>query len=108
MSPSFLPQGTSSLESSNTALSEQVKKLEEALAAERKKAIDAKDEALNRSKSIADMQSHVVENNMSKDEVSDLKEQIQRMEAQLKENELDSVFLTSENDSNKKVVVYFN
>ena len=38
-----------------------------------------------------------------KDEIQQLNEQIQRMESQLKEAELDSVFLTSENDSNKKV-----
>ncbi len=65
--------------------------------------MDAKDEALRLSKAIMEMQPQLAEIDAKKDEIQQLNEQIQRMESQLKEAELDSVFLTSENDNNKKV-----
>ena len=75
------------MEKSQASLSGQVKRLEEALAAEKRKTLDAKDEALQLSKSLAEMQPHMVENNMRKDEIDRLTKQIKQLESKLKETE---------------------
>ena len=97
-------QAAADLEKLKASLSEQVKKLELAVTAESKKLLDAKDEALKLSKSLAEIQPHIAENKLRKDEVDRLVEKVKQLESQLKEAELDSVFLNSENDSNKKVL----
>ena len=75
------------MKESQTSLSEQVKKLEEAVDAEKKKTLEAKDEALQLSKSLAEMQPHVVENNMRKEEIDRLTKQTKQLESQLKTTE---------------------
>ena len=75
------------MEKLQASLSDQVKRLEEAVAAEKKKTLDAKDEALQLSKSLAEMQPHMVENNMRKDEIDRLTKQTKQLESKLKETE---------------------
>ena len=75
------------MKESQTSLSEQVKKLEEVVDAGKKKTLEAKDEALQLSKSLAEMQPHVVENNMRKEEIDRLTKQTKQLESQLKTTE---------------------
>ena len=92
------------MEKSQASLSDQVKRLEEAVAAEKKKTLDAKDEALQLSKTLAEMQPHMVENNMRKDEIDRLTKQTKQLESKLKETEMENVVISREIDDKKKVL----